>query len=149
MIVPHYTAGGTWASTRADFAADTVNMGELPGTCAHYVVDKDGTVYQLVSTSIRCRHTIGPERPSHRHQDGPGGGTSATWADGQILDRPAQVGAALALVRDLQAHFGIPTTSVIRHAMANSAPQFHDRLGWRNDPADWSADDVGRFRARL
>jgi hypothetical protein len=33
--------------------------------------------------------------------------------------------------------------------MANSAPQFHDRLGWRSDPADWSADDVGRFHARL
>ena len=59
MIVLHYTAGGTWASTRAVFAADTVNIGELPGTCAHYVVDKDGTVYQLVPTSVRCRHAIG------------------------------------------------------------------------------------------
>jgi hypothetical protein len=59
MIVLHYTAGGTWAGARATFAADTVSTGELPGTCSHYVVDKDGTVYQLVPTSIRCRHTIG------------------------------------------------------------------------------------------
>jgi hypothetical protein len=149
MIVLHYTAGGTWASTRAVFAADTVNMGELPGTCAHYVVDKDGTVYLLVPTSVRCRHTIGLNDQALGIEMVQEGGSSAAWADRQILDRPAQVGAALALVRDLQAQFGIPTTSVIGHAMANSVPQSHDRLGWRNDHADWSADDVARFRARL
>ena len=32
---------------------------ELPGTCAHFVIDTDGTIYQLVSTSIMCRHTVG------------------------------------------------------------------------------------------
>jgi hypothetical protein len=149
MIVLHYTAGGTWASTRAVFAADTVNMGELPGTCAHYVVDKDGTVYQLVPTSIRCRHTIGLNDQAIGIEMVQEGGTSATWADQQILDRPAQVGAALALVRSLQAQFGIPTTSVIGHATANAVPQFHDLLGWRNDHADWQAADVARFRARL
>ncbi len=149
MIVLHYTAGGTWASTRAVFAADTVNIGELPGTCAHYVVDKDGTVYQLVPTSMRCRHTIGLNDQAIGIEMVQEGGSSATWADQQILDRPAQVGAALALVRSLQAQFGIPTTSVIGHAMANAAPQFHDRLGWRNDHADWQATDVARFRARL
>ena len=149
MIVLHYTAGGTWAGARAVFAADTVNMGELPGTCAHYVVDKDGTVYQLVPTSVRCRHTIGLNDQAIGIEMVQEGGSSASWADQQILDRPAQVGAALALVRSLQAQFGIPTTSVIGHAMANSAPQFHDRMGWRNDHADWPADDVARFRARL
>ena len=149
MIVLHYTAGGTWASTRAVFAADTVNMGELPGTCAHYVVDKDGTVYQLVPTSVRCRHTIGLNDQAIGIEMVQEGGSSAAWADQQILDRPAQVGAALALVRSLQAQFGIPTTSVIGHAMANAAPQFHDRMGWRNDHADWQAADVARFRARL
>ena len=149
MIVLHYTAGGTWASTRAVFAADTVNMGELPGTCAHYVVDKDGTVYQLVPTSVRCRHTIGLNDQAIGIEMVQEGGSSATWADQQILDRPAQVGAALALVRSLQAQFGIPTTSVIGHAMANAAPQFHDRMGWRNDHADWQPADVARFRARL
>ncbi len=149
MIVLHYTAGGTWASTRAVFAADTVNLGELPGTCAHYVVDKDGTVYQLVPTSIRCRHTIGLNDQAIGIEMVQEGGTSAAWADQQILDRPAQVGASLALVRSLQDQFGIPTTSVIGHAMANAAPQFHDLKGWRNDHADWQPADVARFRARL
>jgi N-acetyl-anhydromuramyl-L-alanine amidase AmpD len=149
MIVLHYTAGGTWASTRAVFAADTANMGELPGTCAHYVVDKDGTVYQLVPTSVRCRHAIGLNDQAIGIEMVQEGGTSATWADQQILDRPAQVGAALALVRSLRAQFGIPTTSVIGHATANAAPQFHDLMGWRNDHADWQPADVARFRARL
>jgi N-acetyl-anhydromuramyl-L-alanine amidase AmpD len=98
---------------------------------------------------VRCRHTIGLNDQAIGIEMVQEGGSSATWADQQILDRPAQVGAALALVRDLQAQFGIPTTSVIGHAMANSAPQLHDRLGWRNDHADWSADNVARFRARL
>jgi len=146
MIVLHYTAGGTWTGARGTFAADTVNMGELPGTCSHYVVDKDGTVYQLVPTSVRCRHTIGLNDQAigiEMVQEGVAG------ADRQILDRPAQVGAALALVRTLQAQFGISTTNVIGHAMANSVPQFHDLRGWRNDHADWSTADVAEFRSRL
>ena len=106
-------AGGTWSSTRAVFAADTVNMGELPGTCAHYLVDKDSTVCQLVPTSIRCRHTIGLNDQAIGIEMVQEGGSSAAWADRQILDRPAQVGAALALVRSLQAQFGIATRNVV------------------------------------
>jgi N-acetyl-anhydromuramyl-L-alanine amidase AmpD len=145
MVVLHYTAGVTWAGARATFAADTVNMGELPGVCSHYVVDQDGTVYQLVPTSVRCRHTIGLNDQAIGIEMVQDGGPSASWADQQILNRPAQVGAALALVRSLQAQFGIPTASVIGPAMANTAPQFHDRLGWSNDHEDWQA---GR-RSRL
>jgi hypothetical protein len=149
MIVLHYTAGGTWVGARATFASDTVNMGELPGTCSHYVIDKDGTVYQLVPTSVRCRHTIGLNDQAIGIEMVQEGGSSATWADQQILGRPAQVGAALALVRSLQSQYGISTANVIGHAMANTAPQFHDRLGWRNDHSDWQAADVAVFRARL
>jgi N-acetyl-anhydromuramyl-L-alanine amidase AmpD len=146
MIVLHYTAGGTWTGARATFAADTVNMGELPGTCSHYLVDKDGTVYQLVPTSMRCRHTVGLNDQAIGVEMVQEGSPSA---DRQILDRAAQVGAALALVRRLQAQFGIPTANVIGHAMANAAPQFHDLRGWRNDHTDWAAADVAEFRSRL
>ena len=43
------------------FATDApdVELGELPGVCAHYVIDRDGTVYGLVPTTIMCRHTVG------------------------------------------------------------------------------------------
>ncbi|MDQ6714991.1 MAG: N-acetylmuramoyl-L-alanine amidase [Actinomycetota bacterium] len=149
VIVLHFTAGGSYASARSTFAADTVNLGELPGTCAHYVVDKDGTVYQLVPTTVRCRHTIGLNDSAIGIEMVQEAGSSAAWADQQILGRPAQVGAALALVRMLQARYGIPASSVIGHAMANSFLLFHDLLGWRNDHADWQAGDVVQFRSRL
>ena len=32
---------------------------ELPGVCSHFVIDRDGTIYRLVPTSIMCRHTVG------------------------------------------------------------------------------------------
>ncbi len=149
VIVLHYTAGGTWSSTRDSFAADVANLGELPNVCAHFVVDQDGTVYQLVPTSIRCRHTIGLNDVAIGIEMVQAAGSGPTWADQQILDRPAQVGAALALVRSLQAQYAIGTGNVIGHAMANAAPQFHDLLGWHNDHGDWQAADVAVFRSRL
>ncbi len=149
VIVLHYTAGGTWSSTRNSFASDVANLGELPNVCAHYVVDQDGTVYQLVPTTIRCRHTIGLNDVAIGIEMVQDGGSGPAWADRQILDRPPQVGAALALVRSLQAQYGISTSSVIGHAMANTAPAFHDLLGWRNDHVDWQAADVAVFRSRL
>ncbi len=149
VIVLHYTAGGTWSSTRESFAADVAHLGELPNVCAHYVVDQDGTVYQLVPTTTRCRHTIGLNDVAIGIEMVQDGGSGPTWADRQILDRPAQVGAALALVRCLQSQYGISTSNVIGHAMANTAPQFHDILGWRNDHVDWQPADVAVFRSRL
>lgn len=149
VIVLHFTAGGSWQGARSTFASNAANMGELPGTCAHFVIDKDGTVYSLVPTSIRCRHTIGLNDSAIGIEMVQEGGSSSSWADQQILARPAQANAALALVRSLQAQYGISTANVIGHAMANTAPQFHDLAGWRNDHTDWQAADVATFRSRL
>jgi beta-N-acetylhexosaminidase len=33
-----------------------VELHELPATCAHFIVDKDGTIYQLVALTTMCRH---------------------------------------------------------------------------------------------
>src|SRR5688500_11912185 len=48
VIVLHFTAGSTYSSARNHFASNSPNRGELPGVCAHYVVDKDGTIYETV-----------------------------------------------------------------------------------------------------
>jgi len=149
MIVLHFTAGATWTSARDTFAQDVPNLGELPGTCSHYVIDRDGTIYSLVPVTIRCRHTIGLNDQAIGIEMVQPAGPSGGWADQQILARPPQVDAALALVRQLQATYGIPTSSVIGHAMANADPHFHDLLGWRNDHVDWQSADVAQFRARL
>ena len=47
VIVVHFTESDTAASAYNTFAADGPNRGELPGTCAHFIVDQDGTVYAL------------------------------------------------------------------------------------------------------
>jgi N-acetyl-anhydromuramyl-L-alanine amidase AmpD len=150
MIVLHFTETDTAAAARNAFANDSPNRGELPGTCAHYLVAQNGDVWQLVPTSVRCRHAIGLndkaigiEIVQRTH------GNSSHWACRQILDRPAQIGAVLALLSSLQREYGIRKGNIIGHAMANQAPQFRDLQGWRNDHTDWQSRDVLEVRRRL
>ncbi|MGZ4431215.1 MAG: N-acetylmuramoyl-L-alanine amidase, partial [Gaiellales bacterium] len=151
IIVLHFTASGagSYPGVRATFSSDAPSLGEEPGTCAHFVVDQDGTIHQLVPTDVRCRHTIGLNDRAIGIEMIQSAGPSAHWADQQILHRPAQLHSVLALVRWLQARYRIPTRNVIGHAMANRSPYFHDLEGWRNDHTDWQAGDVLELRAKL
>ena len=111
---------------------------------------QSGDVWQIVSASVMCRHTIGLNDKAigieivQRAQ-----GNGSHWADQQILDRPAEIGAVLALVRSLQRTYGISASTSVGHATANEAPQFRDLEGWRNDHTDWQAQDVLEVRRRL
>lgn len=150
MTVLHFTETDTASAARNGFANDSPNLGELPGTCAHFIVAQNGDVWQIVPTGIRCRHAIGlNDRAIGIEMVQRTYGNSSAWADRQILNRPAQIGAVLALVRSLQRQYGISTANVIGHAMANQAAQFHDLEGWRNDHTDWLAQDVLEVRRRL
>ena len=148
-IVLHFTAGPTYAGARAVFVANAPNRGELPGVAAHFIVTKKGRIYQLLSTRVRCRHTIGLNYCAIGIEMVQETGPGAHWADEQILHRPRQIHAVLRLVRYLRAHFSIRMRNVIGHAMANRSPLFRDREGWRNDHTDWLARDVRTFRRRL
>ena len=46
MIVEHYTASTSFSSAWNTFASDApdAELGEKPGTCAHFVIDHDGIV---------------------------------------------------------------------------------------------------------
>src|SRR6185437_7380691 len=50
VIVIHYTVSSTFHSAWSTFAADTPDseLHELPGTCAPFVIDTNGRIYQLV-----------------------------------------------------------------------------------------------------
>ena len=39
--------------------APDLELHELPGICSHFVIDRDGTIYRLVTPTIMCRHTVG------------------------------------------------------------------------------------------
>jgi hypothetical protein len=149
VIVLHFTATNSYPSVWNTFEANTPSLGESPGTCAHYVIEQDGTINQLVAPSIRCRHTIGLNHTSIGIEMVQETGRGAHWADQQILNRRKQVGAGLRLVRWLQRRYDIPTNEVIGHSMANNDRYFKDLQGWVNDHTDWLKRDVKEFRRRL
>jgi N-acetyl-anhydromuramyl-L-alanine amidase AmpD len=149
VIVLHFTATDSYSAVWNTFNANTPSLGESPGTCAHFVIQQDGTIDQLVSLGTRCRHTIGLNQTSIGIEMVQSTGRGAHWADQQILDRRKQVGAALRLVRWLQGRFHIPNGEVIGHSMANDDRYFKDLEGWVNDHTDWLKRDVKEFRDRL
>src|SRR5213079_1068853 len=61
VIVEHYTGGESYSAAYNTFAPDVpdVELHELPGLCAHFVIDKRGVIHQLVSLRLMCRHTVG------------------------------------------------------------------------------------------
>jgi len=146
LIVLHYTAGSTTEGAIATFAANTPNLGELPGTCAHFVVGQDGTINQLVDLGIRCRHAIGVNDSAigiELVQE------ATPDAIDQIFARPEQIDATLDLVASLMRRYGLGPEDVIGHGMVNDSPYFHDLQGWTNDHTDWLEADVTRFRSLL
>jgi hypothetical protein len=149
LVVLHFTASSSYPGVHAAFSSDTPNNGELPGTCAHFVVDKDGTIYQQAPLDVMCRHAIGVNDRSVGIEMVQETGPSSTWADQQILARAPQIRSVLALVAWLCTRYGIPLRDVIGHSMVNDSPFFRDNEGWRNDHTDWQPADVARVRAML
>ena len=154
VIVLHFTAGNSWLSTWNYFAHDVADpeFHELPGPVAHFIVAKDGTIYQLIRTYFRGRHTYGLNYVAigiEFVQEVPAGRT-AHWADVQILSRTAQISAGLRLVKWLQAKYDVKLGNVIGHSMARTSRYYKD-LVRKNvaDHGDWQRADVLTFRARL
>lgn len=150
-VVLHFTESGDdpW-STIDYFAGNTPNAGSLPGVCAHFIVAKDGTIYSLVPTDVMCRHTVGLNDSAIGIEIIQAtSGHSSSWADQQILGRPAQIGAVLALIKRLQGQYGFGNDRVLGHGTANDDPAFHDLTGMRNDHTDFGPEAVAEVRARL
>ncbi len=143
QIVIHYTVTSTYPPVFNTFAANEPSLGERPGVCTQFVVDKDGTIYQLVDAETRCRHAIGL---NHRSI----GIEIVQEANGSpersILNRRRQRVAAQKLAGWLGERYEIRTDDVIGHAMVNDSRYFEDRQGWRNDHTDWRRRYVKEFR---
>jgi hypothetical protein len=146
VIVEHYTASPTFASAFDTFASNApdVEFGERPGVCTHFVVDRDGTIYQLVSLRWRCRHTVGLN-------DVAIGIEHVGLSDADVMGRRAQLAASLALTRWLQARYGIATRDVIGHAESLSSPYHHELVAaMRNRThGDFQPATMRRYRAQL
>ena len=122
------------------------SLGERPGVCAQFVVDKDGTIHQLTRLYVRCRHTIGLNHRSIGIEMVQESARGKHGSDRAILDRKKQIRSATRLTAWLKQRYRIKMQDVIGHAMANDSPMFKDLEGWRNDHADWLGADVRKFR---
>ncbi len=123
VIVEHYTVTDSFGPVFDTFATDRpdVELGELPGVCSHFVVDRDGTIYGLVPTRIMCRHTVGLNYTAI-------GIEHVGQSDGQVLGNARQMAASLRLTRMLQGRFGIRSSNVIGHAESLSSPFHRERV---------------------
>jgi len=149
VIVLHYTAGSTADSAWQTFQSNQPNVGELPGTVSHFIIDKDGRILQLIPLDLRGRHAIGLNHVAIGIEFVQEAGAGDTWAVGEIFRRHAQIDAGLKLVRWLQYRFGIRTGDVVGHGTANDSPYFKDLKGWTNDHGDWGPSAMRLFHKRL
>ncbi len=146
VIVEHFTANDSLSATWNTFASDVPDpeLHQLPGTCAHFVIDTDGTIYQLVPLGVRCRHTVGLNWTAIGIEDV---GTS----DASVLDNPRQLKASLDLTVWLMSRFRISLGDVIGHAESLTSP-YHRELyaPWRcQTHGDWTRADMNRYRLLL
>ncbi|MGH2714483.1 MAG: N-acetylmuramoyl-L-alanine amidase, partial [Thermoleophilaceae bacterium] len=145
-IVQHYTVTDTFEPVYNAFAPNRPDpeLGELPGVCSHYVIDRDGTTYQLVSTRIMCRHTVGLNWTAI-------GIEHVGRSDSQVLGNPRQMEASLRLTRMLQGRYGISTRNVIGHNENRSSPFHRERVARLRSQthADFPRAAMDAYRGRL
>jgi N-acetylmuramoyl-L-alanine amidase len=146
VIVEHFTGSDSFSSAWNAFAANTPDgeLGGLPGDCAHFIVDRDGTIYQLVRLTVMCRHTVGLNYAAI-------GIENVGTSDGEILRDRAQLRASLALAAWLVGRFRIGIRNVIGHSESLSSP-YHRELyaPWaRQTHGDWRRADMDVFRSKL
>jgi N-acetylmuramoyl-L-alanine amidase len=146
VIVEHYTGGESFSAAWSEFASNRPDpeLGELPGTCAHFIVDKDGTIYELVRLSVMCRHTVGLNYVAI-------GIEHVGTSDQEILHDKAQIRASLALTAWLTSRFHIRIRNVIGHNESLSSPYHRERYKpWAHQThPDWKHADMRIYRAKL
>lgn len=146
VLVEHYTVTTTFPPVWNYFSEDTPDpeLHELPGVCSQFVVDRDGTIYQLVKTSIVCRHTVGLNYTAI-------GIEHVGMSDSQILHDHAQMRSSLHLTLWLMRRFHIKLKNVIGHNESLTSP-YHKELykPWRcQTHGDWKYADMKIYRRRL
>jgi len=127
-IVLHYTTGSTTEGTLSWFENNPRRVS------AHYVIGRDGAIYQMVDDSERANHCMGANRNSI--------GIEHVATAGQQLS-PPQNQSSIALIRWLIAQYEIPLTKIQGHRYADdftgdtNCP--HSLFGERTEQAvqDW------------
>ena len=146
VIVIHFTETPDFSSTFNTFAPDTPDseLHELPNTCAHFVIDRDGTIHQLVPLDIMCRHTVGLNYTAI-------GIEHVGYSDREILSNPKEFGSSLALVRWLRCRYHVAVANVIGHNESLSSPYHHENVPALRTQThnDFNRADMDIYRSKL
>jgi N-acetyl-anhydromuramyl-L-alanine amidase AmpD len=146
VIVEHYTGSDSFSSAWNAFASNAPDgeLGGPPGDCAHFIVDRNGTIYQLVHLDVMCRHTVGLNYVAI-------GIEHVGTSDREILHDARQIRSSLELTAWLVGRFHIEIRNVIGHNESLSSP-YHRELykPWAHQThADWNHADMDVYRGKL
>jgi N-acetylmuramoyl-L-alanine amidase len=143
VIVEHFTASATMLSAWNTFAHDVPDpeFHSLPATCAQFIVDRTGTIYQLVPLDVMCRHTVGLNWTAI-------GIEMVGTGDRQVMADPAEFHAAMRLTAWLAWRFHVAIGNVIGHNESLDSPFHRERVpAWRcQTHGDWTHGDMQVFR---
>jgi N-acetylmuramoyl-L-alanine amidase len=146
VIVEHYTETATAQEAFNTFAPDVPDseFHELPNTCAHFLVEPNGRIDQLVPLTLRCRHTTGLNWTAI-------GIENVGFSDRQILDDSAQLRASLRLTRWLRCRYAIALKNVIGHNESLSSPYHRDLVPafQHQTHSDFNHADMHVYRVKL
>lgn len=150
LIVLHYTAGNSakhthayFERTRLEAARAALRKGGEVNVAAHFLVDRDGTIYRLLPETRMGRHAIGVNHVAI--------GVENVGDDDRWPLTDAQIAANVALVRDLASRH--PIELVVGHHEVRAlegTPWFVERVrGYRNAKGDPGARFMAAVRAQL
>jgi len=144
VIVEHFTASSTMPSAWNTFARDVPDpeLHSLPATCAQFIVDRAGRIYQLAPLNVMCRHTVGLNWTAI-------GIEMVGTSDRQIMSDPAELHAAMRLTAWLAWRFHVAVGNVIGHNESLDSPYHREHVAaWRcQTHGDWRHADMQVFRA--
>lgn len=146
VIVEHMAQTSSAAAIYNTFAANVpdVELHELPGVCAHFVVSSRGRIFRLVNLRTRCRHTVGLNWTAI-------GIEHVGYGDGDVLGNRRALRASLRLTRWLRCRFRIPVRNVIGHAESLRSPYHRERVPSlrRQTHGDWRHASMRVYRKKL
>jgi N-acetylmuramoyl-L-alanine amidase-like protein len=146
VIVEHFTVTPTADGVVSLFSQNKpdVELHELPGVCSHFLIDRDGTIFQLVPIRQICRHTVGLN-------DVAIGIEHVGASDAEVMNDSAQLKSSLALTAWLRCRYGIGVSDVIGHAESLSSSYHHENVASlkRQTHHDFQPPAMNRYRAKL
>ena len=145
VIVIHYT-DASYRATFNTFADDVPDseLHELPGTSAHFVIDRFGHIHQLVSLHVIARHTVGLNWTAI-------GIEHVGFSDAQVLGNHRQMRSSLRLVHWLTCRYHMTIPNVIGHNESLTSRYHHEDVpALRTQThSDFDRADMNIYRARL